>query len=241
MEKNWERFAKVFGDMLMISDGPLYPTSSSFKNSNNHPTPSITCPDMTQKKQQQGSLVCNWTPVAAASQLQPMIHPSINNYLIHKPLWYLQFGMNCNRWRDIASGCTGFIRHMSHPFDSEFAHSKTKEKHNSQQSVIDCLPPANASTRNQVGRYIHRRRTPCNGEIWKPNTIHYPWKGFVNLSFHFKVFLKFGCQQTRQHCASCWVINRFPRRLWSHVQTVPRFPPCDGEKWRQTLPLELNI
>jgi hypothetical protein len=27
MEKNWERFAKVIGDRLMIDDGPLYPGS----------------------------------------------------------------------------------------------------------------------------------------------------------------------------------------------------------------------
>jgi hypothetical protein len=80
MEKNWERFAKVIGD------GPLNPTSNSSKNSKNHPTLSITCPDMTLKKQQQGFLVCNWAPVAVASQLQPMTHPSNNNYLIHKPL-----------------------------------------------------------------------------------------------------------------------------------------------------------
>ncbi len=233
MEKNWERFAKV------ISDGPLYPTSSSFKNSKNHPTLSITCPDMTLKKQQQGFLVCHWAPVAVASQLQPMTHPSNNNYLIHKPLvstiWHVsqQMKKHCLwlHW---------FYKTYLTPLTLSL-HSKTKEKHNSQQSVIDCLPLTTASSRNQVGTYIHRRRTPCNGEFWKPNAIHYPWKGFVNLSFHFKVFLKFGCEQTRQHCASCWVIDWFPRRLWSHVQKVPGFPPCDGEKWRETLPLELNI
>ncbi len=49
-------------------------------------TLSITCPDMTLKKQQQGFLVCNWAPVAVVSQLQPITHPSNNNYLIHKPL-----------------------------------------------------------------------------------------------------------------------------------------------------------
>jgi hypothetical protein len=68
------------------------------------------------------------------------------------------------------------------------------------------------------------------------------------LSFHFKVFLKFGCEQTRQHCASCWVIDWFPRRLWSHVQKVPGSPPCDGEKhcplswtYNNVLNLEENL
>ncbi len=27
MEKNWQRFAKVIGDRLVIGDGPLYPTT----------------------------------------------------------------------------------------------------------------------------------------------------------------------------------------------------------------------
>jgi hypothetical protein len=221
MEKNWERFAKVIGDRLMIGVGPLYPTSSSFKNSKNHPPLSITCPDMTLKKHQQGFLVCNLAPVATASQLQPMTHPFNNNYLIHKPLvstiWHVlqQMKKHCLwlHW---------FYKTYISPLRLWVCTLQKKKRNTIHNRVwlIACPLQLPAPETKLVGTFIEELLAMVNFGNPTQFITH---------------------EKDLSTCASCWVIEWFPRRLWSHVQKVTRLPPCDGEKWRETLPLELNI